>query len=83
MERKIEEFISYLHNIKKTSTNTELSYRRDLNKFGSFLQKRGIERPEDATEADLHAYMEYLEKEHFAAATVSRSIAQGVLSVSL
>lgn len=75
MERKIEEFISYLHNIKKTSTNTELSYRRDLNKFGSFLQKRGIERPEDATEADLHAYMEYLEKEHFAAATVSRSVA--------
>ena len=32
MEQQIEAFINYLHNVKKTSKNTELSYRRDLKK---------------------------------------------------
>ena len=32
MEQEIREFIEYLHNTKKTSQNTEVSYQRDLNK---------------------------------------------------
>ena len=32
MEQAIEQFIAYLHNVKETSNNTELSYRRDLKK---------------------------------------------------
>ena len=42
MEREIDNFISYLHNIKKTSNNTELSYKRDLGKVRQYLEENGI-----------------------------------------
>ena len=41
MEREINDFISYLHNIKKTSNNTELSYKRDLGKLRQYLEEKG------------------------------------------
>ena len=40
MEREIDNFISYLHNIKKTSNNTELSYKRDLGKLRQYLEEK-------------------------------------------
>ena len=42
MEQAIEQFITYLHNVKKTSVNTELSYRRDLKKLLFFLHSKGL-----------------------------------------
>ena len=42
MEKEIQQFISYLHNVKKTSNNTELSYKRDLEKVLRFLNDEGI-----------------------------------------
>ena len=39
MERVVQEFIVYLHNTKRTSSNTEVSYRRDLNKMVSYFEK--------------------------------------------
>ena len=39
MERNIREFISYLHNAKRTTYNTEVSYQRDLKKMVSFLSQ--------------------------------------------
>ena len=33
MEKEIEAFISYLHNVKKKSENTCMSYKRDLYKL--------------------------------------------------
>lgn len=75
MEKQIESFISYLHNIKKTSNNTEMSYRRDLQKVAHFMQQRGKTAVKDITEDDLKDYVVYLESNKFAAATVSRNIA--------
>lgn len=75
MEKQINEFISYLHNVKKTSQNTEMSYRRDLNKLNRFLVERGICEVNTITRADLEAYVLYLEENQFAAATISRNIA--------
>ena len=40
MDIEIREFITYLHDIKKTSTNTEISYKRDLKKMAEFLEER-------------------------------------------
>ena len=37
MEKEIQEFISYLHEVKKTSNNTEISYQRDLLKMARFM----------------------------------------------
>ena len=40
MELEIREFIAYLHDIKKTSINTEMSYQRDMKKMWYFLKNR-------------------------------------------
>lgn len=75
MEKQVNAFISYLHNVKKTSNNTEMSYRRDLNKLRKFLEERNIFKLEKVTRDDLSSYVLYLEEKNFAAATVSRNIA--------
>ena len=75
MEQSIAGFITYLHNVKKKSTNTELSYRRDLGKLQKFLEKRNIKDPAMVTEGDLEAYIKDLNDNGFKAATISRNIA--------
>ena len=47
MDIEIREFITYLHNTKKTSANTEISYQRDLKKMAEFLKERGIRNYKD------------------------------------
>ena len=42
MEEYINGFMTYLHNVKKMSENTELSYRRDLKKVSDYLKDQGI-----------------------------------------
>ena len=39
MEEAILKFIKYLHKTKKASANTEQSYKRDLDKLASYLEK--------------------------------------------
>ncbi len=75
MEEQLEGFISYLHNIKKTSVNTELSYKRDLVKFLDYLESKGIASMDQADEDVLKGYVEMMENSHAAASSVSRSIA--------
>ena len=75
MEQEIKGFVAYLHNVKKTSQNTELSYLRDLVKMMRFLHDQKIDRPEDVTETNLNSYILDLEKKGMSAATVSRNIA--------
>lgn len=75
MEREVQEYISYLHNVKHTSNNTEMSYKRDLLKVCHFMQERGINSAAAVKEQDLKAYIHVLEEQKLAAATVSRNIA--------
>ena len=75
MERGVQEYISYLHNVKHTSNNTEMSYKRDLLKVCHFMQERGINSATAVKEQDLKAYIHVLEEQKLAAATVSRNIA--------
>lgn len=76
MEREIEAFISYLHNIKKTSANTEMSYRRDLTKMRIYLELTAqVSEACEATEENLKKYIAYMERKKFKASTISRSIA--------
>lgn len=75
MEREVQEYISYLHNVKHTSNNTEMSYKRDLLKVCHFMRERGINSATAVKEQDLKAYIHVLEEQKLAAATVSRNIA--------
>lgn len=75
MEQEILDFIAYLHRVKKTSKNTELSYQRDLIKLSGYLENQGIVSVEKITATNLNSYILYLESKGLAAATISRSIA--------
>lgn len=75
MINAIQKFIYYLHNTKKTSRNTEVSYERDLKKMVQFLEQQGITDVTQITATNLNSYMLYLERENFASSTVSRSVA--------
>ncbi len=75
MQKEIDSFISYLHNVKKTSSNTELSYQRDLKKLRTYLEGRGIRNASDITEEALLEYIHGMAGEGFKPATISRNIA--------
>lgn len=75
MEQDISEFIEYLHNIKRTSKNTELSYERDLKKMNLYLKGQGILQVDSITYTNLNSYILFLEKKGFAVSTISRNIA--------
>ena len=65
----------YLHDVKKTSANTEISYQRDLRKLEQYLEQQGVDRADQMTATNLNSYILYMEKNGFAPSTVSRSIA--------
>lgn len=75
METQINAFMVYLHNVKHTSENTELSYRRDLNKVKCYLEDRGIFDVQSILAENLDAYVDYMKESSFSAATISRNIA--------
>lgn len=75
METEITEFIAYLHNVKKMSLNTELSYKRDLNKLCVYMAGKGLNDAAKITTDDLKEYIDYMQKNSFSAATISRNIA--------
>lgn len=76
MEREIEAFILYLRDIKKTSSNTEMSYRRDLTKMRIYLELTAqVSSAGEVTEENLKKYIAYMERKKFKASTISRSIA--------
>jgi len=75
MQKEIDSFISYLHNVKQSSTNTQLSYQRDLKKFKAFCDSRGTTSASALTKKDLEAYVDVMGEEQFKPATVSRNIA--------
>ncbi len=75
MENIIQEFILYLHDVKRTSVNTEASYRRDLNKLLNYIEEQGVNDVSRITVTNLQSYLLYMEREGFAPATISRNIA--------
>ncbi|MCR4650513.1 MAG: site-specific tyrosine recombinase XerD [Lachnospiraceae bacterium] len=75
MQKEIDLFISYLHNVKKTSENTAMSYKRDLKKLDAYMTASGKTDVRDVTFEDLQNYVKYMTEENFKPATISRCIA--------
>ena len=75
MENEIQGFITYLHNVKKMSNNTEMSYRRDLGKVDAYLSAKGVNGVNEITSDDLQGYIDSLFDQGFAVATISRNVA--------
>ena len=60
MINAIQEYLQYLHNVKKTSRNTEISYERDLRKAEVYFKEQKITEPSQITSTNLNSYMLYL-----------------------
>ena len=75
MTEEIQEFISYLRDNRKSSANTEISYRRDLRKAAEYFERQDITRVEQITQTNIRSYLLFMEKQKFATATISRSVA--------
>lgn len=74
MEEQIEQFITYLRQVRKLSDNTVLSYRRDLRQFRQYLEnEQEITDFQDVTTGHLENYFRVLEERKKAKpSTVSR-----------
>lgn len=75
MESEIQSFMDYMHDIKKASYNTEISYKRDLVKMKNFFEKQGIDDVNKITSTNINSYIIYLERENMSVSTINRSIA--------
>lgn len=75
MKEAVEAFIRYLHEVKQTSKNTEVSYERDLRKLNDFLQEQGVSSVDKIEPEHLQAYITKLQEEGRKPATISRGIA--------
>ena len=75
MKQEIEAFMLYLRDVKKTSSNTEMSYKRDLTKMRIYLELTA-EAPAagEVTAENLKKYIAYMERKKFKASTISRNI---------
>ncbi len=75
METEIRQFMEYLSQERQASKNTQMSYRRDLNRMEEYLRQRGIVETEKVTKTVLNSYILYLEKQGMASTTISRMTA--------
>jgi integrase/recombinase XerD len=75
MQKQLNSYTNYLTVEKGLARNTLESYRRDLNKFISFMQKHQITSPESVDRNALNLFLGELKKNGNATSTISRSIA--------
>lgn len=75
MKEQLEKYIEYLINVKRSSSNTVASYKRDLLKLCTYLENQGIDDVKTVSYTDLSSYIFDIEKQGMSSATVSRNIA--------
>lgn len=75
MKERIDTFIGYLQDVRHTSENTWISYRRDLSNLEKFLLKENVKDVTQILETHLQAYIHSLQEQKLKAATISRHIA--------
>jgi len=75
MEQYINDFITYLQEIRHASKNTLQAYQNDLKKLQTYFDKQNINSVTKISETCLNSYVLTLEKEGLSPASVSRNIA--------
>jgi integrase/recombinase XerD len=75
MEQYINDFITYLQDVKHSSRNTLQAYQNDLKKLVQFFNKQNINSVNKISETNLNSYILTLEKDGLSPASVSRNIA--------
>lgn len=75
MKSEIDAFISYMHEMRHTSGNTEAAYARDLRKLTEYLQELGVAGFSQVGREELDGFLLSLEEQGRKASTISRFIA--------
>lgn len=75
LEELFKKFIGFIHVTKGTSTNTEVSYLRDLHQMQMYLAASGVKDVDGITKEHLSNYVASLTSAGKKATTISRSIA--------
>lgn len=71
----IDEYTSFMANVRHKASNTVESYRRDIKQYITYLDNTGIQDLSDATKTTVLSYLLTLQKQGRAASTVSRTLA--------
>ena len=74
MEKQLKQFLRFLEKDKKASNNTLQSYKRDLEKFQTYLDEHNIKYLK-VTEQDIKDFLNYLVEQNKKPSTISRTIA--------
>lgn len=75
MKAALNDFITYMSEVKKASVNTIMSYQNDITKLMKHLDEHNITDADKINETSLNSYVLTMEKEGMSPATVSRNIA--------
>lgn len=75
MDQYINDFITYLRDVKHASKNTVQSYQNDLKKLIMYFDRQDINSVTKISETSLNSYVLSLEKDGLSPASVSRNIA--------
>ena len=71
----IDDFVCFMNTAKKKSDNTIQSYKRDVQKYISYLDNSGITDIQETTKTTVLTYLLSLQKQGRATSTVSRTLA--------
>ncbi len=74
MEEEINAYGRYLRIERGLSDNTIISYQRDLRKYSHFLAENAIHAFGDVTKPDVLLYLQFLNQENLATASIGRMI---------
>ncbi|MCH5210537.1 MAG: site-specific tyrosine recombinase XerD [Oscillospiraceae bacterium] len=75
MNTYLEEYTSFMANVRHKSTNTVESYKRDVTQYITYLNESGIQDATLATRTTILSYLMSLQKKGKANSTVSRTLA--------
>lgn len=75
MNTYVEEYTSFMTNVRHKSVNTVESYKRDVTQYITYLDESGIEDASLATKTTILSYLLSMQKEGKASSTVSRTLA--------
>ncbi len=71
----LEEYVSFMKNIRRKSVNTVESYKRDINQYITYLTKCNVKDISKTTDKEVKAYLLGLTNSGKANSTVSRTLA--------
>ena len=75
MNTYVEEYTSFMTNVRHKSMNTVESYKRDVTQYITYLNESGIQDATLATKTTVLSYLLALQKKGKATSTVSRTLA--------